>query len=232
VTFSSTPPAPSSGGGSPMLIYVGVGGLIGLGGAIAFFTMRHKRVPPERPIPADQRTRSWAQQVADRRAAEGAVAAPDDVVPEPAAETEDIGEALGKLISRAGNDLGREYSVGGKPVSIGSGSRCGVHIPDQTLAFEEARIWVRNGHLMLHRFTRLGVVEQQGAGGAGGWEILEAGDKFTIGQHTFEFQPLHEGEAAPSSAPPPPSQPTTDPAQDDDAPATPKRFSDLMPRAD
>jgi VWFA-related protein len=232
VTFSSTPPAASSGGGSPMLIYIGVGGLVGLVVALLFFTMRRKRKPVERVIPADQRTRSWAQQVADRRASEAATAAQDEptsAANDAPSDHEDIGEALGKLISRAGNDLGREYSVGGKPVSIGAGARCGVHIADPSLAFEEARIWVRNGHLMLHRFTRLTAVEPDSSGR--GWEILEEGDTFSIGQHTFEFRALKEGEQAPVNPAGPKRAVITDPAATNDA-QPPKRFSDLMPRAD
>jgi len=217
LAFSSVPPPPASSGGSPLLIYVGIGGLVGLIAAGLFFYLRARRKPVDRPIPADQRTRSWAQQIADRTAALRAADA------EPISQQgapEQIGEALGLLISRAGTDLGQEYDVGGKPISVGSGYRCGVRIDDPSLAYEEARVWIRDGHLMLHKFTRLTALELQGQ--VGGWQILEPGDTFQIGQHTFEFKLLPAGESA------------RDGARDaaDALKQQRSRFSDLMPRAD
>jgi hypothetical protein len=225
VSFSSTPPETSSGG-SPMLIYIGVGGLIGLVIAIAFFVLRGHRRPVDRPIPADQRTTSWAQQVAQRTARERADSGGSN-------EPEKIGRALGMLISRAGSDLGKEYKLGGQPVSMGGGARCGVHINDPSLAFEEARIWVRNGHLMLHRFTRLTAHELAGA--PGGWEILEPGDTFAIGQHTFEFQLLPEGSRVhdDSEVPDVPEGPQLSGGAGAPSASQPRqKFSDMMPRAD
>lgn len=236
ITLSSTPPAAASDGGSPTLVYVGVGGLIGLVVAIAFFFMKAKRKPVERAIPADQRTTSWAQQVA-QRAAEPRVAPPraaERSANDTSGAQEDIGKALGLLVSRAGTDLGNEYRVGGKTVSIGAGPRCGVRIDDPALAFEEARIWVRDGHLMLHKFTKLTAMELQGA--SGGWEILEPGDRFEIGQHTFEFKLLPEGALSPEASESTPNVLRDRPADANEPPANPdqprSRFSDLMPRAD
>jgi hypothetical protein len=109
-------------------------------------------------------------------------------VDEPEVEQESVGEPLGVLISRGGGDLGSEYTVGAAPVSIGSGVRCGVRIEDPELAAEEARTWVRGGHLMVHKMTRLSVIAADGT--SGGWMILEPGDTFTIGEHVFEFRIL------------------------------------------
>ena len=69
---------------------------------------------------------------------------------------------------------------------IGSGARCGVRIDDREVGAEEARIWVRDGHLMLHRVTRLTDVAADGA--SGGWTILQPGNSIDIGQHRFEFR--------------------------------------------
>jgi hypothetical protein len=91
-----------------------------------------------------------------------------------------------------------------------------VRIADPELASEEARIWVRGQHLMYHKFTRLTTLEAEGA--AGGWQILEAGDTFQIGQHTFEFKLLERAAGA-------------DPLSGADQPRATK-LSDLMPRAD
>jgi hypothetical protein len=65
-----------------------------------------------------------------------------------------------------------------------------VRIDDPELAAEEARTWVRGGHLMVHKMTRLSVIAADGT--SGGWMILEPGDTFTIGEHVFEFRILDE----------------------------------------
>jgi VWFA-related protein len=220
VALSSVPP-PSAGGGPPILLIALV--VVAMVAGVALFAVMKLRKPrPEKPIPADQRTKSWAQQVAAKRAAAGEPVETSEAEP----VQEDIGRVLGRLISRAGNDAGKEYAVGGKPVSVGAGPRCGVCIADPELATEEARVWVRGNHLMLHMFTRLTSIEAGGIGG--GWQILEPGDSFEIGQHRFEFQ-LPEAEVAESAA---------NVLRDRDAPPgapqrpSPGRLSDLMPRSD
>jgi VWFA-related protein len=230
VSFSSTPPAVSSGGGPPVIPIAGVAAAVLLA-AGGFMFAKRRATNGDRPIPADQRTKSWAQQVAQRRASgeavEGEGAAP--VSGEGNVTREDIGQAMGLLISRAGIDLGSEYTVGGKPVSIGAAARCGVRINDPDLASEEARIWVRGEHLMLHMFTRLTTIEAGGSSGS--WQILEPGDAFDIGQHTFEFRLLPSTQAA---APTPEETPNVlrdqRPAPEPPPPGT--RFGDMMPRAD
>jgi hypothetical protein len=221
VALKSIPPPPAPGGGPPILLItlVVVAAVIGAG---AFFVMRARKPRGEKPIPADQRTKSWAQQVAAKKAASGEA----PVAPEQESSTqEDIGKVMGRLISRAGNDVGQEYAVGGKPVSIGAGPRCGVRIADPELATEEARIWVRGDHLMLHMFTRLTSIEA-GAGG-GGWQILDPGDTFKIGQHTFEFQTLPVPGTETSEG-----VPNVLREHDTTPRPAPGRLSDLMPRSD
>ncbi len=207
ISFSSV--ATASSGGSPVLLYALVGAAMIIG-AVAFVLVK-KRKPRIRsiPIPADQRLKSWATQVAER------AGAPERPPTEGDGTKEDIGIAMGRLVSRAGNDAGTEYLVGGKPVSVGAGANCGVRIEDPELASEEARIWVRGEHLMYHKFTRLTTLEAEGV--AGGWQILEPGDTFQIGQHTFEFKLLERATNA-------------DPLSGADPPRT--RLGDLMPRAD
>jgi VWFA-related protein len=211
VSFSSV--APPKSGGSPMLLYALVGVAMVIGGGLFVVLKRRKPRTRDMKIPADQRLKSWASQVAAQK--ESAKRAEPDDGADP--EHEDIGIAMGRLVSRAGNDEGREYLVGGKPVSVGAGARCGVRIDDPDLASEEARVWVRGQHLMYHKFTRLTTLEEQGI--AGGWQILEPGDTFEVGQHTFEFRLLDH---APGAA---------DPSQEA-GPQRPPRLSDLMPRAD
>jgi VWFA-related protein len=222
VSFSSTPPPPAPGGGPPFLLIGAVVFAMALG-AGAFFVMKARRPKGERPIPAEQRTKSWAAQVAAKRAAAGEAPAPGTEVVQ-----EDIGDAMGLLISRSGNGAGQEYAIGGKPVSVGAGARCGVRIRDDELASEEARVWVRGGHLMLHLFTRLTTVEASGLGG--GWQILEPGDTFQIGQHTFEFRLLPAPQAAGTDDAPVPN--VLRDRESADAAPRPGRLTDLMPHAD
>ncbi len=229
IAFSSTPPPAPSGGGLPIVPVVGGVGVLAVVGA-ALFIVRRRAPRGDAPIPAGQRITSWATQVARNKAVTN-TEEPIETGPAP----EDIGKALGLLISRGGSDLGSEYAVGGRPVSIGAGARCGVQINDPGLASEEARIWVRGDHLMLHVFTRLTAVDAGGS--AGGWQILEPGDTFPIGQHTFEFQliPTKQPLAAqqeltvrPESIPNilRDAQPQLRPE------SQPGRFSDMMPRSD
>jgi VWFA-related protein len=190
VSFASGPPAvtTSSGGGLPLIPMIAIAAiaLLALGGVMAFFKLRH-RGSDIAQLTVTQRTVPWAQQIAQGRVAPEM---PLLHIGEAEVEQEAIGEPLGVLISRAGRDLGSEYTVGAAPVSIGSAARCGVRIDDPELAAEEARTWVRGGHLMVHKMTRLSVIAADGT--SGGWMILEPGDTFTIGEHVFEFRILDE----------------------------------------
>jgi len=186
VSFTSGPPVAatdSGGGGLPLVpLAIGAAALLAVVGGAAFMKLRH-RGQDIAQLSVTQRTVPWAQQIAKNRTAPEMPLLHAD---EPDVEQESIGEPLGVLISRAGADAGSEYTVGGSPVSIGSGVRCGVRIDDPELAAEEARTWVRGGHLMVHRMTRLSVIAADGT--SGGWMILEPGDTFAIGEHVFEFR--------------------------------------------
>jgi len=96
---------------------------------------------------------------------------------------------------------GRQFPVGASPVSIGSGHRCAISLADEErhVAPEEARVWVRNGRLMVHRLGRLSDVAA--AEESGGWSILDPGEHFEIGGCQFRFESLSEAEqSAPSAA--------------------------------
>ena len=197
VAFTSTPPAGGSGGGLPLLPIGAAGGGAAILLIVALFVIK-RRNRGAAPRPGEL---AWRAQ-----AARSAAAAEGSAVEEDALPAETIGEALGLLISRAGPDAGNEYEVGGRPVSIGSGTRCAVRIDDDDLSAEEARIWVRNERLMVHRMTRLTSVAADGT--VGGWTILDAGDSFEIGAHRFEFRLLPT--AAPQSSPIAPEVDDTD----------------------
>jgi hypothetical protein len=224
VEFESSVPATEGGGGGvPMFVVIGGVVILLLAGGGGVFFMRVRSMGHDAvPIPADQRMTPWVTQVANARRASLA-----ELATEPAAEItpEDIGKPLGFLISRSGPDLGQEYAVGGKPVSIGTGAACGVRVSDPSLNLEEARIWVRGGHLMVHKITRLSDVESDGSGG--GWAILDPGDSFEIHEHVFEFrllpaeQPAAEATATPDILREAPRR--------DAEPSSP-RLTELMPR--
>lgn len=186
VTFTSAPPlAPEGGGPNMLLILAGVGAVVGA--IIAFFVLRRrKRGTPASGIDPDQRLTPWSKQVEQKRKA--AARQSTSEITTNVVEAEDIGEPRGVLISRAGSDLGKEYIVGAQPVTIGSGATCAVRVDDPELSVEEARVWVRDGHMMVHKMSRLSMAADDGT--SGGWAILEPDDTFPIGQHLFQFRLL------------------------------------------
>jgi hypothetical protein len=149
----------------------------------------------------------------------------DALEPEPE-PVESPGEPLGVLIARDGKTVGSEYNVGASPVSIGSGARCGVRVDDSGMAAEEARTWVRKGHLMVHKMTRLTTLVADGT--SGGWQILQPGDTFTVGAHTFEFRLLPQAET-PLTPPIPADAEARLAAPPEQRPSP---FTGLMPRND
>jgi hypothetical protein len=258
IPFSSVPSAgvapetsTEGGGGLPVLpIAIGIGLLAML--AAAFLVIQRVRrgsAPTLAVVSADQRVTPWAAR--HRAITHDEDGITEDTPPPPA---EDIGEALGLLVSRAGSDAGQQYEVGGKPVSIGYGSRCAVRINDANLATEEARIWIRNRTLMLHRMTRLTTIATDGT--VGGWVMLDPGETFSIGEHVFEFRLLPEGAPVPEKRPEPepsdvpnilkdkpadaPSAPSMPPLAEPGmasqpepglaSEAEPRRLTDMMPR--
>ena len=189
VSFTSTvaapaPKAASSGSSLPILPIAGGVVLLIVLALVGTVGMRLRNSAGSIKIvgpAADQRITPW---VARHRSVEAL--SDDDVVDAPVEVEEEIGEPMGVLISRGGPMLGSEFVVGGKPVIIGSAARCAVRINDPTLGAEEARIWVRDQHLMVHKVSRLSDVAAEGE--SGGWTILEAGDTLDIGAHRFEFR--------------------------------------------
>lgn len=207
VTFTSTGSAPApqasgSGASLPLLPIAGGVALLVVLALAGTVVIRLRRSAGDITISgpaADQRITPW---VARHRSIESPADEAVDEQADDAEGVEDVGEPMGVLVSRAGPLLGSEYVVGGKPVIIGSALRCGVRINDPSLAGEEARIWVRDEHLMVHKMSRLAAIAADGV--SGGWTILQPGDTLDIGDHRFEFRLW---------APPPP--------QTEEEPATP-----------
>lgn len=89
----------------------------------------------------------------------------------------------------------RTFPIGGAPISIGTGYRCLIGLPEagfEEIATEHVRVWIRDDHLVVHELRRLTAFGPTG----GRWEFLTAGDTFTIGAHTFTFELI--GETSPA----------------------------------
>jgi VWFA-related protein len=106
-------------------------------------------------------------------------------------------EARGQLLAVGGPIQGEAFALGANPVSIGSGSRCRIRLEEVVdgaeIPSEYARVWIRDGKLMVHELRRLTAVGSVG----GRWEILTHGDMFSLGPYTFRFE-LSGEEAGPS----------------------------------
>lgn len=230
--FNWTAPPPASGGhGLPLLPIAAVLAGVLVVALVAAVVLRIRAVREEAPQRSD----------GVLALAKPSLAAPPLADDGPQAEPESVGEPMGLLIARDGSDIGNEYAVGGSPVSIGSGRRCGVRVDDPEVGAEEARIWIRKGQLMVHRFTRLTTMVNTGA--TGGWAILDPGDTFEIGGHRYEFRLLPAEQTEPRPEPPgdipsvlrDPDVPRraaaeTPPAAGRQAASSP--FAELMPRND
>lgn len=138
--------------------------------------------PPDRPspIPLMRRRRRPLQ---------------PDQPPPPPSEPEVV---LGRLYATNGPLAGQSFSVGSTPVSIGSGHRCRIRLPSELeggyeIAPEQARVWIREAHLMVHEVRRLTAIGSVG----GHWAILNDGDSFSVGPCTFRFALEQEGEETP-----------------------------------
>jgi hypothetical protein len=117
-------------------------------------------------------------------------------------------EPLGAITAVQGPRTGESFAVSSMPLSVGSGLRCSVQLPEAIdemgeleVAAEHARVWVRDGHLMVHEMRRLTAY-----GAAGGrWEILSNGEMFDVGQTVFRFdlQPAASGQKDASATTPP-----------------------------
>lgn len=99
-------------------------------------------------------------------------------------------EPLGRLVVAAGPQQGEVLEVGARPRRIGSAPHCDLALAneDESIASEEARVWVSEGRLMYHKLTRL--TEFASEGSTGGWFILQDGDEIRVGSHRLVFELL------------------------------------------
>ncbi len=182
--------AASSGGGVSLfamaaVAFVMVAVLLGL-----FFVWRGRRgrgreAPEPRPDePTPEPTVPMPVQISMSKSKKRRAQLDDGA---PAPPPVDAEPALGYLHSTSGPLAGQTFAVGAKPVSIGSGHRCQIRLPQEIDGFEVpseyARFWIRKDQLMVHAIRRLTAM-----GPAGGeWEILSEHETFSIGPCVFRF---------------------------------------------
>jgi VWFA-related protein len=152
---------------------------------VAFLLWRRRKKGAHRPGPEAARVLPSMPVRFERSERELRAPALEGPSPEPAA----LDEPGGWLVAFAGPISGKRFPVSGKPVSIGSSSRCAVQLPERSSTGEEvpselARAWVREGQLMVHFLLRLTATGPVG----GGWSILGHGESFTIGPCALRFE--------------------------------------------
>ncbi len=90
------------------------------------------------------------------------------------------------LVITSREDHGHSFQVGRQPVTIGSGQNCAIGLPAAPgVAAEHARIWWRDGRLMLHHLAP-GQQTTAIGGRRVGWAVLDHGDEVCIGPYTLK----------------------------------------------
>jgi hypothetical protein len=87
------------------------------------------------------------------------------------------------LVITSRDDRGHSFQVGRQPVTLGSGQTCAIGLSAAPgVAAEHARIWWRDGRLMLHHLAP-GQLTTAVGGRSVTWAVLEHGDEVWIGPH-------------------------------------------------
>ncbi|MCH8900712.1 MAG: VWA domain-containing protein [Chloroflexi bacterium] len=181
----------TSGGGSavsPSLIAAGLIVVAGVGGALSvLYLLRRRRSEegepdpdaPQEPSPKPIRTGGWNKNPTPR---------PLWGDEPPPATPVLTNKPLGRLLITSGSLQGQAFPVSDAAASIGSGYRCFIKLPekdgDEEIVPEWARVWVRDGKLMVHELQRLSTSGSM----PGSWLILDSGESFTVGSWTFLFE--------------------------------------------
>jgi VWFA-related protein len=188
-SFLVAAPAGGGGGGGIPLPLLLVLPLVVLGGAGGYVLLRRRRRVARVPRQAVQvRLRPWSNSNANAPAVNLSDWT-DSVADDPVPQT--VSELRGILTIVSGPGAGREFAVGGRPISIGSAGWCAIVLPDDDdrIGPEEARAWVHHSNrLIFHRLTRLSVLAAEGA--SGGWMILQDGDEVSVGPCRLAFRLL------------------------------------------
>ena len=95
----------------------------------------------------------------------------------------------GRLTVVDGPDKGKAVRVGEDAVTLGSDADCTLSLadPDGRVAGRHARIWLREGHFMLHHLAGSRYATHVGENSLK-WAVLEDGDEIVIGPHRLRFE--------------------------------------------
>jgi VWFA-related protein len=176
-----TPAETASGGGNTAaFVFLGVLGVLAAGGGGLMLV----RVRRQRAVERHQRA-----VVAPNAAQARALGVPS--APEASAAAQEQQAGTGRLVELGGE--GRTFELRAGPVLIGSSRRAAVALPaDAEVAPEHARIWLRDGHYVLHHAAGVGRRTLVGGKDAE-WVTLEPGDEISVGAHRFRFEDEGQG---------------------------------------
>jgi VWFA-related protein len=162
-----------SGGGPSPAVFALVGAsavlLLG-GGAVGVRRMRRNRTAAEES---------------------GATTSSRSYTPPPVAGWQGESPPTARLLVVDGPDKGKNVPLGDQAVTLGADADCALTLanPDGRVGGHHARIWLREGHFMLHHLEgaafATNVGERQVA-----WAVLEDGDEVVIGPHRLLFEYL------------------------------------------
>jgi len=169
-TPTSVPPTPvpvvegdeESGGSSMLPLLFAV---IGVGG-VAFGLVYYKRLRERKDL--------------DREIAVMSRKALDDLNPDTFASGRTAPSGPVRRVRIVGPDLDQAFAIADEPFTIGSGPECQIKLAEG-VAEEHARLWLREGRLMLHH---LAAGQQSLVGGRTAvWTSLDRGDEVEIGPY-------------------------------------------------
>ena len=169
-----TPQATAStgDGGGPSLMLFALAGALGVllvgGGVLGTRRIRRRRL---------------------HATASGPTKASRSYTPPPVATWTGPAAPSGRLTIVDGPDRGKSVPLGEDAVTLGSDADCKLSLadPDGRVAGHHARIWLREGHFMLHHLAGGRYATVVGENSLK-WAVLEDGDEIVIGPHRLRFE--------------------------------------------
>ena len=163
--------ATATGGGPSLMLFALAGGIAALlvgGGVLGTRRIRRRRLLATASGPT-QAARSYT--------------------PPPVATWTGPAAPSGRLTIVDGPDKGKAVRVGEDAVTLGSDADCKLSLadPDGRVAGHHARIWLREGHFMLHHLAGGRYATVVGENSLK-WAVLEDGDEIVIGPHRLRFE--------------------------------------------
>jgi hypothetical protein len=82
----------------------------------------------------------------------------------------------------SGRASGLSLPISAAPLLVGSAPECDLRLPaDEGVAARHARVWLRDGHLMVHRLSEAGSL------GGGEWSSLAPDEELRLGDVVLAF---------------------------------------------